>query len=122
MVCAKPSRYLDRLPWLAPRKNHSARAWGSSVGSFAYPESLAKSMTVRGRSTPSRCSCNSTFGRLCSNCLSNFIDGSLLVLVYRRQNLARLPVPQKLPPPIGELIVTLPQCPRSTPPDSAGYI
>src|ERR1022692_3481632 len=74
IVCAKPSRYLARLPWFAPRWNHCANACGSCVGSSAYPACFASSMTVCGRSTPSKCSCKRTLGRLCSNCLSSFME------------------------------------------------
>src|SRR5216684_7004224 len=41
-----------------------------------YPPSLANSITVCGCSTPSKCSCKRTLGRLCNNFLSSFIERS----------------------------------------------
>src|SRR5580704_8639064 len=45
-------------------------------GSFKYFALFASSVTVSGRSTPSRCSCRSTFGNFLSSVLSSFIECS----------------------------------------------
>src|ERR1700688_1346495 len=73
MVCAKPSRYFARLPVFAPRKNHSESSSGDSVGRSLYFASLANSITVFGRSTPSKCSCKRTLGNVRSVSLSSFM-------------------------------------------------
>src|SRR4029077_6082439 len=76
MVCAKPSRYFGRLPWFAPWWNQRASPSGSSAGSWSYFALLANSITVFGLSTPSRCSCNRTLGRLFNTPRSSFIEAS----------------------------------------------
>src|SRR6202166_1610554 len=74
MVCAKPSRYFARLPVFAPRKNHSESSSGDSVGRSLYFASFASSITVFGRSTPSKCSCKRTLGNVRSISLSGFME------------------------------------------------
>src|SRR5260370_11564131 len=76
MVCAKPSRYFGRLPWLAPWRNQRARSSGSLAGSWAYFALCANTLTVFGLSTPSRCSCNRALGRLSNTARSSFMKAS----------------------------------------------
>src|SRR5260370_4107164 len=76
IVWAKPSRYFGRLPWFAPWWNQRASSSGSLAGSRPYFAVLANSITVFGLSTPSRCSCSRTLGRLSNTARSSFMKAS----------------------------------------------
>src|SRR5260370_41859711 len=88
MVCAKPSRYFGRLPWLAPWWNQRARSSGSLAGSWPYFALCANSTTVFGLRTPSRCSCKRTLGSLSNIPRSSFMKASSF-LVRRSQDKTR---------------------------------